>query len=134
MKTFTPHSLVIFCNLTGMFQCKMKKCKICPFVSHRQKAFLDGSGKTYTLKFFFNCSTKFVIYCLSCPCGFLYVGRYIPDLANIGGYLRLVIRTVASKDIFPSDTIGPQQVSFCDRSYSQVHISGFQRLCNRETY
>lgn len=45
-------------------------------VQHCQKHFTTN-GKACAHNGFYNCSTEFVIYCLSCPCGLLYMHRTI---------------------------------------------------------
>lgn len=57
-----------------MYQCRKLNCLTCKFVQHKQKYFTT-KDKTFELGQFFNCSTEFVVYCLSYPCNLLYVGR-----------------------------------------------------------
>lgn len=68
-----------FLNIKGMYQCRKLGCLTCKFVKHRQKQFTT-KGKTYHLGEFYNCSTEFVIYFLTFPCGLLYIGRTIRTL------------------------------------------------------
>lgn len=75
--TASPNSLVMFCNLVGMLQYKKIRCKMYPFVQHRLKSFKDHSRRTYHIKQLFGCFQDFVVYCLSCPCGLLYLGHAI---------------------------------------------------------
>lgn len=59
-------------------------------VTHGKKTFRT-IGKTFTLSSFYNCSTTYVVYCISCPCGLVYVGRTIRALcAKFGEHRRAV--------------------------------------------
>lgn len=65
-----------FLSIKGMFQCRKLNFLTCRHAQHCQKHFTT-IDKTYAHNDFYNCSTEFVIYCLSCPCGLLYMGRTI---------------------------------------------------------
>lgn len=75
LKTCRPQPSVspTFLDIKGMYQCRKLNCLTCKFVQHKQKHFTT-KDKTFQLGQFFNCSTEFVVYCLSCPCNLLYVG------------------------------------------------------------
>lgn len=72
LKTRRPQPTVtpIFLDIKDMYQWRKLNCLTCKFVQHKQKYFTT-KGKTYQLGQFFNCSTEFVVYCLSCPCNLL---------------------------------------------------------------
>lgn len=59
--------------LIGIYRCNKPLCKTCTFVRHGQQSF-QHKDKTYHLDKLFNCSTDYVVYCLTCPCKLLYVG------------------------------------------------------------
>lgn len=77
-KTKTTPSLT-FLSIKDMYQCKKLQCLTCSFVTHHQKSFTT-KGKTYSLNDFYNCCSEFVVYCVTCPCGLLYVGCTIRTL------------------------------------------------------
>lgn len=56
-------------------------------------------GKTYHLGEFYSCSPEFVIYCLTCPCGLLYVGRTVQTLRKRFGEHRRSIEEGAELTI-----------------------------------
>lgn len=62
--TPNPTSLI---PLVAMYRCN-KAHKTCSFVQHGKKSFLS-KGRTYALDHFYNCSSDFVVYGLTCPCG-----------------------------------------------------------------
>lgn len=127
--------------LRGMYQCKKPLCLTCPFVQHGQKTF-NVKGKSYTLKEFYNCSTDFVIYCLTCPCAQFYVGRTIRALrARFGEHQRFIEkgrdyhsvpkhflthhgRSTAGLGVWVIESI-PATFPAAER---------FKRLCQQETY
>lgn len=88
----------ILLPLIGMFQCR----KTCQYIQHGKKSFTT-KGVTHTLKDFYNCSSDFVVYGLTCPCGLLYVGHTIQALRTRFGEHR---RSIES-DIDPLKD-GPQ--------------------------
>ena len=51
------------------------------------------SNKTYKIKDFANCSSCFVVYKLTCPCGYFYVGRTKRRLKDRLGEHKTAIRT-----------------------------------------
>lgn len=73
------HSLPIILAITGMYQCRKPLCKTCQFVQHGQKEF-RVKGKTYPIKEIHTCSSDYIIYSLTCPCGLFYVGQTIRTL------------------------------------------------------
>lgn len=127
--------------LLGMYRCKKALCLTCPHVTHGQKSFYTN-GNQYILKSFFNCSTTYVIYCISCPCGLLYVGRTIRTLrARFGEHRRAVQannplystarhftthhqQNIADLNVWVIESI-PDQFTPAER---------FQRLCRQETF
>lgn len=74
--TIISPSVPVLLPLVGMYQCHKALCKTCTFIQHGQKSFCT-KGKTYPLNEFYNCSSDFVVYGLTCPCGLIYVGRTI---------------------------------------------------------
>lgn len=73
-----------------MYRCNKALCLTCPHVAHGKRTF-STNGNQYTLKSFFKCSTTYVVYCISCPYGLLYVGRTIRTLrARFGDHRRAV--------------------------------------------
>lgn len=88
-KSFISTQLTLI-PLVGMYWCKKALCLTCSHVTHGRKTFNTNCNQ-YTLKSFFNCSTTYVIYCISCPCELLYVGRTIRTLcARFGEHRRAV--------------------------------------------
>lgn len=63
----------------GLYQCRKALCKTRSFVHHGEKSFCSKE-KPYPLDHFYNCSSDFVVYGLTCPCGLIYVGRTICPL------------------------------------------------------
>lgn len=70
-----------------MFPCN--KCQVCPFVD-RTSVFHDVLGKNnYEIRDLINCSTKRVIYIITCPCLNIYIGKTKRPLkVRIGEHLR----------------------------------------------
>lgn len=136
--TSSPLTLI---PLRGMYQCKKPLCLTCQFIQHGQKTF-TVKGKNYTLKEFYNCSTDFVIYCLTCPCGLIYVGRTIRALrARFGEHRRFIEkgrdhhsvpkhflthhgRSTAGLSVWVIESI-PAKYPAAER---------YKRLCQQETY
>lgn len=79
LKMPPPPPSKTFFDIKGMYQCRKPQCLTCKHVKHGQKGF-NHKDKQYTFLAFYTCSTEFVVYCLSCPCGLLYVGRTIRTL------------------------------------------------------
>lgn len=75
----TKPSPLVLIPLVGMYQCRKALCKTCHFIQHDKKSFCC-KGKTYQLDNFYNCSSDFVVYGLTCPCGLIYVGCTIRPL------------------------------------------------------
>lgn len=87
-KSFISKQLTLI-PLVGMYRCNKALCLTCSHVTHSRKTF-STNGNHYTLKSF-NCSMTYVIYCITCPCGLLYVGRTIRTLrARFGEHRRAV--------------------------------------------
>ena len=85
----TPNPTLLI-PLVGMFQCKKARCKTCLFVQHGKKSFCS-KGRTYPLDHFYNCSSNFVVYGLTCPCGLISVGQTIcPLRQRFGQHRRLI--------------------------------------------
>lgn len=92
-----------------MYQCRKALCKTCKFVQHGQKSF-STKGKTHLLKEFYNCSSDYVVYDLTCPCGLIYVGRTIQALRQRFSEHRRFIEDgtdTVSQDILQKPTINP---------------------------
>lgn len=83
-------NITILIPLVGMYQGHKALCKTCKFIQHGKK-FFSTKDKTYQLKEFHNCSSDFVVYELTCPCGLIYVGRSIRALRQrFGEHRRLI--------------------------------------------
>lgn len=64
-----------FHDLVGFFPCK--KCVVCHNLLGRRKTVAfryTVTNKKYTINHFSTCSTKYVVYLITCPCGKQYVG------------------------------------------------------------
>lgn len=111
------------------------------FVQHGQKSF-STKGKTYPIKEFPNCSSDHVVYCLTCPCGFLYVGRTIHPLRQRFGKHRWFIEQGCDEHHVPRHFLTEHQKSTKGLKVWVIKaISGglpavelFKRLCQRETF
>lgn len=87
-RSFTEKIQLTLIPLIGMFQCKKPLYLTC---STWTKKSFSHKGKTFHFNTFHNCSSMFVVYCLSYPCGMLYVGRTIRTLqARFGEHCRFV--------------------------------------------
>lgn len=89
-KCTKPNNPLVLIPLTGMYRCNKSLCKTCAFVRHGQRSF-QHKDKIYQLEGFYNCSTEYVVYCLTCPCRSLYVGRTIRPLRQRFGKHRRFI-------------------------------------------
>lgn len=127
--------------LVGMYHCKKALCLTCAHVTHGKKTFV-ANGNNFTLKSFFNCSTTYVIYCISCPCGLLYVGRTIRTLRARFGEHRQAVQannplysTARHFTIHHQQNISDLNVwiieSISDRF---TPAERFQRLCRQVTF
>lgn len=123
-----------------MYQCRKLNCLTCKFVQHKQKHFTT-KDKTFQLGQFFNCSTEFVVYCLSCPCNLLYVGRTTRTLRKRFGEHRRSIED--NKNL----TISRHFTEFHQGSTNGLRVwiieaipnnlpraELIKRLCERETF
>ena len=127
--------------LVGMYQCRKSRCKTCHFVQHGQKNF-HTNGKTYPLKDFYNCSSEFVVYGLSCPCGLLYIGRTIRPLRERFGEHRRNIEGGTDPHSVPrhftmlhqQSTSGLQVWIIEQIDKTLPPAERFKKLCARETY
>ena len=117
------------------------KCLTCSYVKHGQKSCVIHD-KTYNLNSFYNCSTTYVIYCISCPCGLFYVGRTIRALRTRFGEHR---RAVHAGD--PKSSIARHFAINHHKDISLLRVwvieaipetptavERFQRLCRQETF
>lgn len=43
----------------------------CSYIRHVQRSFQDSTRQPYQIRDFIKCSTSFVVYCFTCPCGVL---------------------------------------------------------------
>lgn len=140
LKAQAPNPLCLI-PLKGMYQCKKTLCKTCDFVQHGQKSFTH-KGKTYCFDNFHNCSTDHVVYCLSCPCQLLYVGRTICPLRQRFGRHRRFIETGCDKHSVPRHFL-----EFHHQSTAGLRVwiieaipkhlpeaERFSLLCERETF
>ncbi|CAI9555659.1 unnamed protein product [Staurois parvus] len=124
-----------------MYRCNKALCKTCQFVKHGQKNFTT-KGKTYSFKEFYNCSTDHVIYCISCPCGLLYVGRTIRPLRARFGEHRRLIEDGKDKHSVPRHFLEYHQKStdglqvwVLESIHNNLSESDrFKKLCSQETY
>lgn len=127
--------------LVGMYQCKKARCKTCMFVEHGKKSFLS-KGRIYTLEQFYNCSSNFVVYGLTCPCGLIYVGRTICPLRQRFGQHRRLIEGGKDKHSVPRHFAECHNKSTTGLSVWVIeqipkHMSEaerFKKLCARETF
>lgn len=127
--------------LEGMFQCRKTLCLTCKHVNHGQKDF-STKGKKYMITNFYNCSSEFVIYGLTCPCGLLYVGRTIRALRKRFGEHRRFVEKGEDKHSVPRHF--KEHHSRSPEGLKVWVIEGipstlppaerFSRLCQRETY
>ena len=83
-----------FFQLVGYHPCK--KCTVCKYnISSRSKNLEFRStvtGKTYPIKHFCTCSTKYVVYLITCPCGQQYVGRTIRKFSvRVAEHIALIL-------------------------------------------
>lgn len=80
--TDTPPDRVLssFLTMKGPYRCNKSRCKICSHIQHGLKNFEGPYGKPHTINSLISCSTAFVVYGLSCPCGKRQVGRTIRPL------------------------------------------------------
>lgn len=137
----TPSAPLTFLNIKGMFQCRKKSCLTCKHVTHGLKEF-STKGQKYTIPDFFNCSTEFVIYCMSCPCGLLYVGRTIRTLRKRFGEHRRFVEAGNDKRSVPKHFLQHHHQSSADLKVWIIEsipknlppAERFKRLCARESY
>lgn len=124
-----------------MYQCRKTLCKTCKFVRHGQKAF-STKGKTYLLKDFFNCSSNFVVYGLTCPCGLIYVGHTVRALRTRFGEHRRLIEGGTDPHSGPrhfaeahQHSTNSLQVWVIEQILSSLSVAKhFKKLCARETF
>lgn len=139
--TTIPPSVPILIPIIGMYQCHKPLCKTCKFVQHSLKTF-NTKRKTYELKEFFNCSSDFVVYGLSCPCNLMYVGQIIRPLRQRFRKHRRYIEGGTDPHSIPrhfttvhqKSTTGLQVwvIEQIDRSLPAA--KRLKKLCARETY
>lgn len=143
LKTTQKSPLQSLCliPLTGMFQCRKTLCLTCKHVNHGQKDFYT-KGKKYMINNFFNCSSEYVIYALTCPCGLLYIGRTIRTLRKRFGEHRRFVEKMVDKHSVPrhfkehhSGSLEGLRVWVIESIPSTLPLAErFSRLCQRETY
>ena len=111
-------------------------------MTHHQKS-ITAKGKTYSLNIFYNYSSKFVAYCVTCPCVLLYVGHTIRILHKRFGEHKRSIEDDSDltipkyfKAFHQSSVVGPggrvwvvEQIS---RTLSVAEH--FKHLCEREMF
>lgn len=130
-----------FFNLKGMYCCKKPLCLTCNHVTHRQKEFIC-KGKSYTIPDFFTCSSEYVVYCLTCPCGLLYVGRTIRTLRKRFGEHRNFVEKGLDKysvarhfKEFHQQSSAGMRVWVIEAIPKQLpSAKRYKRLCERENY
>lgn len=108
---------------------------------HGQRSF-QHKDKTYQLEGFYNCSTEYVVYCLTCPCKSLYVGRTIRPLRQCFGKHRRFIEKGCDEHSVPrhflehhnQSTAGLQVwvLESIPRNLSEAEW--FSKLCECETF
>lgn len=124
-----------------MYQCKKALCKTCSFVQHGKKSF-SSKGKTYLIDHFYNCSSDFVVYGLTYPCGLIYVGRTICPLRQQFGQHRRLIEGGKDMHSVPQhfaefhkkSTIGLTVWVNEQIPKSRTEAERFKKLCTRETF
>lgn len=127
--------------LTGMYQCKKALCLTCKFVQHGQKSF-TVKGKMYPINKFYNCSTEYVLYCLTCPCGLFYVGRTIGPLCKLFGEHRRFLEGGSDQHSVPRHYFEHHQQSTAGLKVwiieailaSYPTAEHFKRLCQQKTF
>lgn len=87
--------------LVGMFQCWKKLRKTCHFVQHGQKSF-STKGQTYILKDFYNCSSDYVVYGLTCPCASFMLAAPFGLSDNGLGNTRGTLRVARTPTVYPN--------------------------------
>lgn len=137
----TPASHIPLIPLVGMYQCRKKLYLTCKFVDHGQKNF-TVKDKTYTIKDFYNCSSEYVVYCLTCPCGLFYVGRTIRPLRQRFGEHRRFIEKGWDKHSVPLHFLKEHQKSTMGLRVWVIEAmprglpaaERFKRLCQQKAY
>ena len=75
------HSQLPSTSLPGTFTCGRSRCSTCPYVT--QEVTIVGPNATLRVKDSFTCTTKCVVYCITCcKCGDLYIGQTKRRLAD----------------------------------------------------
>lgn len=92
--------------IKGTFRCGNSRCKICSHIKHGLKQCEGLEGKFYSIDSFISCSTPFMVYGLSCPCGKLYVVSTIRPLRERFGEHRNNV-----KKCFPNHCVSSRDTS-----------------------
>lgn len=108
---------------------------------HRQQNF-KHKDKTSNLDNFYNCSTDYVVYCLTCPCKLLHVGRTICPLRQRFGKHRRFMEEGCDQHSIPqyflehhNKSITGLQVLVIEAIPKNLsEAERFSRLCERETF
>lgn len=137
----TVSAPLTFFNIKGMYQCRKPLCLTCAHVTHRQKDF-HHKGKLYVIPDFFNCGSDYVVYCLTCPCGLLYVGRTIRPLRKRFGEHRNLVEKGIDKHSVPrhfkehhGQTSSGLRVWVIESIPPTLPTAErYKRLCERENY
>lgn len=127
--------------LKVMYCCNKELCKTCKFMGHGQKN-SKHRVRIYDLDNFYNCSTDYVIYCLSCPCRLLYVGHTIcPLRQRFGKHSRFV------EEVCDQNSVAQHFLEYHNKSTTGLQVwvievtpknlseaACFLRLCECETF
>ena len=72
----SQHTGANWLQLQGTFKCGMNGCRYCKLIKTGSLVHSYSSDKSFPIKHFINCNTKFVIYVVACStCNLQYVGR-----------------------------------------------------------
>lgn len=62
----------------GFFKCT--QCNVCPYALNGTTEFQYNTLMKYNIQEFINCNTRFVVYCIVCYCGLIYIGSTLRPL------------------------------------------------------
>lgn len=88
-----PTRPLFFHDWTGFFPCR--KCTVCQHNNIRTRKVSEFAstvtGRRYTIKPFCTCSTRFVVYLITCPCLKQYIGRTTRTFSiRVGEHIALI--------------------------------------------
>uniref|UniRef100_A0A8C5PUI2 Reverse transcriptase domain-containing protein n=1 Tax=Leptobrachium leishanense TaxID=445787 RepID=A0A8C5PUI2_9ANUR len=95
---FTRNQITLVTN-PGCFRCL--GCTTCNFVNPCKSFQHPHTGRTFKIRFRLTCTTRFVVYVLTCPCGLAYVGKTTTDLRTRMANHRSSIRAALSGGVSP---------------------------------